>query len=92
MDCRQQEKAADSTEVTRFVSDADALFFQGGDQAEYLAVWRETTLQQAVQSKVGVVTIGGTSAGMHIMSSSIYEPSPADEGVGSDAAAETPRA
>jgi hypothetical protein len=68
------------------------LVLAGWRSGRIFAVWRNTTLQQAVQSKVGVVTIGGTSAGTHIMSSSIYDPSPANEGVGSDAAAKTPRA
>lgn len=49
------------------------IFFRGGDQYDYYRYYRNTKLQEAVEviySQGG--TIGGTSAGMHILSSVIF--------------------
>ncbi len=49
------------------------IFFRGGDQYDYYRYYRNTRLQQAVEtlfSQGGV--IGGTSAGMHILSSVLF--------------------
>lgn len=51
----------------------EVIFFRGGDQTEYYNLYRNTRLQDAVNkiySKGG--TICGTSAGMHILSSIVY--------------------
>jgi cyanophycinase len=47
----------------------DVIFFRGGDQWEYYDLYRNTKLQDAVNLKFSQGgCIGGTSAGMHIMS------------------------
>ncbi len=49
------------------------IFFRGGDQYDYYNLYRNTKLQDAVNilySNGG--TIGGTSAGMHILSSIVF--------------------
>jgi cyanophycinase len=51
----------------------DVIFFRGGDQYDYYDLYRNTKLQDAVifvYNQGGV--IGGTSAGMHILSSVVY--------------------
>lgn len=51
----------------------DVIFFRGGDQWEYYNLYRNTKLQDAVEtlfSQGGC--IGGTSAGMHILSSVVF--------------------
>ncbi len=87
---RSSSGGADDPEVTMFIDNSEAIFFQGGNQAEYLAVWRGTAVRTAVQAKVGNVTIGGTSAGMHILSSTIYESPLGGTAAGSNSAVETP--
>ena len=47
------------------VRNAEALFFAGGDQANYVKMWRDTPLSEAIQGLVKRnVPIGGTSAGL----------------------------
>lgn len=51
----------------------DVIFFRGGDQWEYYSLYKNTKLLDAVNevySQGG--TIGGTSAGMHILSSIVF--------------------
>ncbi|HMM11180.1 MAG TPA: T9SS type A sorting domain-containing protein [Bacteroidales bacterium] len=51
----------------------DMIFFRGGNQANYYNRYRNTLLQQAVETvfnRGGVV--GGTSAGLHILSKVMY--------------------
>jgi len=57
------------------IRSAEFLWIAGGDQAEYLNMWAGTAVQSAVQhvyDKGGV--IGGTSAGMALLSDIIYDP------------------
>lgn len=51
----------------------DVIFFRGGDQWEYYNLYRNTRLQDAVNLKFSQGgCIGGTSAGMHILSSVVF--------------------
>lgn len=66
---------ANSDYVQWAIQSAEAVFFAGGDQSAYLNAWQGTKLPTAVQqvyNKGGVV--GGTSAGHHVLSQSIYDP------------------
>lgn len=66
---------ADSAYVDWVVRSAEFVFVAGGDQSDYLNQWQGTALQSALQhvvDKGGVV--GGTSAGMALMASSVYDP------------------
>jgi cyanophycinase-like exopeptidase len=59
--------AADIAKAAGMVDGADAVFFAGGDQADYVK-WKGTPLESAVQAvydRGGVV--GGTSAGLAIL-------------------------
>lgn len=66
---------ADSDYVDWAIRSAEFVFVAGGDQSDYLNQWAGTKVQLALQhvfDKGGV--IGGTSAGMALMASSIYDP------------------
>ncbi|MBK6266892.1 Type 1 glutamine amidotransferase-like domain-containing protein [Marivirga sp. S37H4] len=55
------------------LSEYDALFFKGGDQSKYYEFYKNTSVQQAIETiynRGGV--IGGTSAGMAILSGVIF--------------------
>ncbi|MDD2584884.1 MAG: cyanophycinase, partial [Bacteroidales bacterium] len=65
---------ANKDSVFNMISNAEALFIAGGDQSTYLRLWKETKVDSAIkyllESKK--VTIGGTSAGMAILSEFAY--------------------
>jgi len=66
---------ANSDYVEWAIKSAEFVFVSGGDQSEYLNLWAGTKVQSALQhvfDKGGV--IGGTSAGMAMMSSTVYDP------------------
>lgn len=66
---------ADSTYVERLLARAELVFFAGGNQTKYVDVFRATRLATAVDALVqrgGVV--GGTSAGMHVLSGVVHTP------------------
>jgi cyanophycinase len=65
--------AADLSRAAAIVSHAQAVFFAGGDQADYV-IWKGTGLAAAVQQlyeRGGVV--GGTSAGLAILGSYVFD-------------------
>lgn len=59
---------ADDPEVNRIVANADVLFIAGGDQWNYINLWKgsrlDATLQQLLARKV---PFGGTSAGLAVL-------------------------
>lgn len=59
---------ADDPEVNRIVANADVLFIAGGDQWNYIELWKgsrlDATLQQLVTRKA---PFGGTSAGLAVL-------------------------
>ncbi len=62
--------SADSQATYDTLMTYDVIFFRGGDQYEYYDFYRGTKLQDAVNLKFSQGgCIGGTSAGMHILSS-----------------------
>lgn len=65
-------KASNDPEVLNQINNAEAIFFAGGDQSEYMHLWSGTPVQAAVQGKIKNVTIGGTSAGCDILGNWIY--------------------
>lgn len=55
-------------EVIRKVEQAEAIFFAGGDQWNYVRLWRGTPLGKAIQQRIRKgVPVGGTSAGLAIL-------------------------
>ncbi len=66
---RTRAAASDPFVLDR-VAKADAIFIAGGNQADYIRLWQGTPLQQAINHAVKErrVPIGGTSAGMMVLS------------------------
>jgi cyanophycinase-like exopeptidase len=55
------------------ISNAEALWFAGGDQSTYINQWNNTEVQVAAQSLIKKgVPIGGTSAGMAVLPEFVY--------------------
>lgn len=67
----KKDAASDPT-VLKAISNAEAIFFAGGDQSTYLDFWSGTQVQSIIQSKVANITIGGTSAGCAILGNWVY--------------------
>ena len=60
---------AQNTDILRKIRNAEAIFFAGGDQANYVNFWQGTPVANALNERIrqGVV-LGGTSAGCAILS------------------------
>lgn len=64
---KNRAAAADPTVVTA-IRNAEALFIAGGDQADYVNLWKDTPVEEAIHELIGKgVPIGGTSAGLAIL-------------------------
>jgi len=66
--CHSREASSDPYVLERILK-ADAIWFAGGDQWEYLSYWRDTPLQQYINFGIldKGIPVGGTSAGAVIM-------------------------
>lgn len=65
--------AASDPFVLQRIRGAEALFIAGGDQNDYLQLWKGTPLAAALQEVAGRnVPIGGTSAGLAVLGQFIY--------------------
>ena len=75
------KNAANNAIVAQYIRDAEALFVAGGDQTEYMSLWKGTAVEEALNYLINTkkVPIGGTSAGMAIMGGAYY--APANSGV-----------
>jgi cyanophycinase len=63
-----REAASDPFVLAR-IRGADALFIAGGDQSDYVNLWKGTPVQTAIEALASRnVPIGGTSAGLSVMS------------------------
>lgn len=56
------------------IAGAEAIWFAGGDQGEYVRYWRGTPIDSLVRDAISQrnIVVGGTSAGMAIMGKYIY--------------------
>ncbi len=60
--------AALNTDVAALINGAEAIFFAGGDQFNYVNFWNDTPVEAAIYNAVlRNVPIGGTSAGLAIL-------------------------
>ena len=61
--------AANNAYVKTQIRNAEAVFIAGGNQADYINFWKNTTVDSALNYLINIkkVPIGGTSAGMAIM-------------------------
>ncbi|ANQ51875.1 T9SS type A sorting domain-containing protein [Flammeovirga sp. MY04] len=67
---------ANNATVAQYIRDAEALFIAGGDQREYMDLWKGTAVADAINYLINdkKVPVGGTSAGMAIMGGAYYAP------------------
>jgi len=61
--------SGDDTGIIRRIEGAEALWFAGGDQYDYVTYWRNKAVGRAIQRAIlqRNVPVGGTSAGMAIL-------------------------
>jgi len=61
--------ASYDTYVLQRIQEAEAIWFAGGDQWNYISYWRDTEVQNLINNAVNFenLVIGGTSAGMAIL-------------------------
>jgi Cyanophycinase and related exopeptidases len=65
--------AASDPVVISTIRNAEALWIAGGDQSNYINYWKGTPVETALQGLIARgVPIGGTSAGMNVLSQFIY--------------------
>jgi cyanophycinase len=65
---------ANSAYVSSHIQNAEALWIAGGDQSTYTSLWRGTAVQTGVNFLLNSkqVPVGGTSAGLAVLSQFIY--------------------
>jgi cyanophycinase len=65
---------ANSTTIENKIRNAEALFIAGGDQANYVNLWKNTKVENAINYLINVkhAPVGGTSAGCAILGSSYF--------------------
>lgn len=65
---------ADDPAVADRVAAAGAVFVKGGDQWEYVRLWRDTRLAAAIRSVwASGGAVGGTSAGAHVLGEVVFD-------------------
>ncbi|MDJ0845782.1 cyanophycinase [Crocosphaera sp.] len=69
-------RGANSEAVENYIRDAEALFIAGGRQDDYVATWKGTYTEDAINYLINdkKVPIAGTSAGMAILGEYYYDP------------------
>src|SRR5688572_8931584 len=65
---------ANAAYVSNQIQNAEALWIAGGDQSTYVNLWRGTAVQSGVNFLLNykLATVGGTSAGLAVLSQFIY--------------------
>jgi cyanophycinase len=64
---------ASDPEVVSKILTAEALWIAGGDQSNYVNFWMGTPVQEAVNTLIGRgVPVGGTSAGLNVLTEFVY--------------------
>ena len=65
--------AAMHSSVAAIIARAEAIWVAGGDQADYIRAWTETPVQRTLQALIDRgIPVGGTSAGLQILTSFVY--------------------
>lgn len=69
----RDRRAAYDKKLLEAVRQADGIFFGGGDQANYVRMWRGTPLNRLIDQAVAAgKPIGGTSAGLAVQGAWLY--------------------
>lgn len=65
--------AANLEAVRTRIQQAEAIWIAGGDQADYINFWKGSQLSLALQARIDAgVPVGGTSAGLNVLTEFIY--------------------
>jgi cyanophycinase-like exopeptidase len=66
--------ASDEAYIHQKIKQAEAIWFAGGDQSDYVKYWRNTAVDSLINDAIRTrhIVIGGTSAGMAIMGGFYY--------------------
>lgn len=82
--------AANHPDVAKIIQAAEAIWIAGGDQSNYINYWTGTPVQAAIQAQIARgVPVGGTSAGLNVLSEFVYS-AQANKGVTSSQALANP--
>lgn len=82
--------AATTPEVAAIMAKAEVLWIAGGDQSNYINYWKGTPVQSTLNLRIGAgVPVGGTSAGLNVLSQFVYT-AQASQGVTSSQAVANP--
>ena len=82
--------AANDARVAALIQQAEAIWIAGGDQSNYINFWKGTAVQTALNAQLARgVPIGGTSAGLNVLTQFIYT-AQASQGVTSSQALADP--
>jgi cyanophycinase len=69
----QTRDAAFDAAVVEAIRHADALFIQGGDQWDYIRLWKDTPVQQAIADVISRgAPVGGSSAGLAVLGEFVF--------------------
>lgn len=70
----ENANAANDTYVKERIDKAEAIWFAGGDQWDYVSYWRGTPIAAAINQAINErnIVIGGTSAGMAILGGAYF--------------------
>ena len=85
-----KSSASKDEDLYKKINEAEAIWFAGGDQWEYISYWRDTEIANLINNAIinRNIVIGGTSAGMAIMGGYYY--SAENSSVRSDEALQNP--
>jgi len=65
--------AANDARVAAIINQAEAIWIAGGDQSNYINFWKNTPVQTALNGALNRgVPIGGTSAGLNVLTQFVY--------------------
>jgi len=65
--------AAQDARVSDLIMKAEAIWIAGGDQSNYINFWKGTAVQTALNMRIAAgVPVGGTSAGLNVLTQFIY--------------------
>ncbi len=69
------QEDANNTQTIETLRNAEALFIAGGDQAQYVALWKDTQVGQTLNYLIHEkkIPIGGTSAGCAILGEFVFD-------------------
>lgn len=65
--------AANLAAVTSIIQQAEVIWIAGGDQSNYINFWKNTGVQSTLNARIASgVPVGGTSAGLNVLTQFIY--------------------